>query len=37
LRKSCEGRVEFAVGSGIDDNELQAQRSCRHLQVCDGG
>ena len=33
LRKSCEGRFEIAVGSGINDNELQAQRARRRLQV----
>src|SRR5881394_519152 len=27
LRKSCEGRFEIAGGSGIHDNELQAQRA----------
>src|SRR5262249_35486639 len=37
LRKSCEGRVEIAIGSGILNNELQAQCARRHLQVCDGG
>ena len=37
LRKSCEGRFEIAVGSGIRNNELQAQRACRRLQFCDGG
>ena len=37
LRKSCEGRFEIAIGSGIHNNELQAQRARRRLQVCDGG
>ena len=27
LRKSCEGRFEIAIGSGIHNNELQA-RAC---------
>ncbi len=31
LRKSCEGRFEIAIGSGIHNNELQAQRACRRL------
>jgi hypothetical protein len=35
LRKSCEGRFEIAIGSGIHNNELQAQRAPRRLQVCD--
>ena len=34
LRKSCEGRFEIAIGSGIHNNELQAQRARRRLQVC---
>ena len=37
LRESCEGRFEIAIGSGIHNNELQAQRACRRLQVCDLG
>ena len=37
LRKSCEGRFEIAIGSGIHNNKLQAQRACRRLQVGDGG
>ena len=35
LRKSCEGRFEIAIGSGIHHNELPAQRARRRLQVCD--
>jgi hypothetical protein len=35
LGKSCEGHFEIAVGSGIHNNELQAQRARRRLQVCD--
>ena len=31
LRKSREGRFEIAIGSGIHNNELQAQRACRRL------
>jgi hypothetical protein len=31
LRKSCEGCFEIAVGSGIHNNELQAQRVRRRL------
>ena len=31
LRKSCEGRFETAIGVGIDNNELQAQRARRRL------
>jgi len=27
LRKSCEGRFEIAIGCGIHDNELPAQRA----------
>jgi hypothetical protein len=37
LRKSCERRFEIAVGSGIHNNELQAQRARRRLQVWDDG
>jgi hypothetical protein len=37
LRKSCEGRFEIAIGSGILDNELQAQLARRCVQVCDDG
>jgi hypothetical protein len=33
LRKSCEGRFEIAIGSGIHDNELQAQRARRRLHI----
>ena len=35
LRKSCKGRFEIAIGSGINDNELDAQRARRRLQVCE--
>jgi hypothetical protein len=31
LRKNCEGRFEIAIGSGIGDKELQAQRTGRRL------
>src|SRR5262249_16009018 len=34
-RKSSERRFEIAIGSGIQSNELQAQRVCRRLQVSD--
>jgi hypothetical protein len=37
LRKTSEGRFETAVGSGVNNNKLQAQRACRSLQVCDHG
>jgi hypothetical protein len=37
LRKGCEGWFEIAVGEGLNNNELQAQRARRRLQVCDGG
>jgi hypothetical protein len=37
LRNSCEGCFEIAIGSGIHNNELQAQREGRRLQVCDSG
>ena len=37
LRKSCEGRFEIAIGSGIHNNELQPQRSRRRLQGYDDG
>src|SRR5277367_5010822 len=37
LRKSCEGRFEIAISSGINNDELQAQYARRRLQVCDGG
>jgi len=33
LRKSGEGRFEIALVSGIQNNELQAQRARRGLQV----
>ena len=35
--KSCEGRFEIAIGSGISHNQLQAERARRRLQVCQGG
>jgi hypothetical protein len=35
LRKSCEGRFEIAVSSGIFNNESQAERARRRPQVCD--
>ena len=35
LRQSCEGCFEIAIGSGIHNNELQAQRARRRLQVWD--
>jgi len=31
LRKTCECRFEVGIGSGIHDNELQAQRARRRL------
>jgi len=31
LRKSCEGQFEIAIGGGIHDNELRAQRARRRL------
>jgi hypothetical protein len=31
LRKSCEGRFEIAIGSGINKNEFQTERTCRRL------
>ena len=37
LRKSCEGRFEIVIGSGIHNNKLQAQRARRRMQVCNGG
>ena len=37
LRESFEGRFEIAIGSGIPDNELQAQRARRRLQVHNDG
>ena len=37
LRKICEGRFEIAFGSGIHNNELQAQRARRRLPVCYDG
>ena len=37
LRNSCEGCFEIAIGSGIHNNELEAQRARRRLQVWDGG
>jgi hypothetical protein len=35
LRKSSEGRLEIAVGSGVQNKELAAQRTRRCLQVWD--
>src|SRR5262249_10362537 len=35
LRKGCERRFEIAISSGILNNELQAQRARRRLQVYD--
>jgi hypothetical protein len=37
LRKTCEGRFEIAIGSGVRNNKLQAQRLRRHLKGCDVG
>jgi len=37
LRQSREGHFEIVIGSGIHDNELQAQRARRRLQFCDLG
>ena len=37
LRKTCEGRFEIAIGSGIPNNELQAQGVRRGLEGCDDG
>ena len=37
LRKSCEGRFEIAIGSGIHNNELKAQHRCGRLHDCDLG
>ena len=37
LQKTCEAQFEIAIGAGIQNDKLQAQRACRHLQVCDGG
>ena len=37
LGKGCEGRFEIAIGSGINNNELPAQRARCHLEVCDVG
>jgi hypothetical protein len=37
LGKTCEGHFEIAIGSGINNNELQAQHARRRLQVCDLG
>ena len=37
LRKCCEGGLEIAVGFGIHDNKLQAQRARRRLQLHDHG
>ena len=31
LRKSCECRFEIAIGSGIHNNKLEAQRARRRL------
>ena len=33
LRKTCEGRFEIAIASGVMNKELQAQRARRRLQV----
>src|SRR6516162_7848472 len=33
LRKSCKGRFEIALGSGIHNNELQAQRAPGRLRL----
>ena len=35
--KICKGRFEIAVGSGIHNNELEAQRASGRLQVCNDG
>jgi hypothetical protein len=37
LQKSCESCFKIAIGSGIHNNELQAQRSLRRLQPCNDG
>jgi hypothetical protein len=37
LQKGCEGRFEIAIGVGIHNNELQAQRARRRLDVWDDG
>ena len=37
LRKSCKGRFEIAIGAGINNNELEAQRARRRLEVFDVG
>jgi hypothetical protein len=37
LRKSCEGRFEIAIGSGIHNKQLHAQPARRRLQVRDEG
>ena len=37
LRESCDGCFKIAIGSGSLNNELQAQRARRRLQVCDDG
>jgi hypothetical protein len=37
LCKSCKGRFEIAICSGINNGELQAERARRRLQVCDAG
>ena len=37
LRKTCEGRFEIAIGSGVHNNELKAQRARRRLQVHNDG
>ena len=37
LRESCERGFEIAIGPGIHNNEWQAQRVRRRLQVCDDG
>jgi hypothetical protein len=33
LRKSCEGRFEITVGSGINNDELQGEPARRRLQA----
>jgi hypothetical protein len=31
LRQTCEGCFEIAIGSGINNKKLQAQRACSRL------
>jgi hypothetical protein len=33
LRKSCECRFEIAIGAGVQNKQLQAQRASPHLRV----